>query len=168
MQQRMLKATTITACDKCGGLWIDAQTFQRICADRETQSSVLGSMLGPEQRVTIDPIPRYLPCPRCGQLMNRLNFAHYSGVIIDICKPHGIWFDRDELRRIVEFILAGGMDRARMNELEQLQSARREHEAAQRVPMSGDDEFTPVSSYGEQDLHAAFRFAGHLLREFLR
>ena len=47
---------------------------------------------------------RYRPCPVCRQLMNRFNFARSSGVILDSCKPHGIWFDPDELRRIVAFI----------------------------------------------------------------
>ena len=56
---------------------------------------------------------RYLPCPKCGQLMNRLNFAHRSGVIIDICSRHGVWFDRDGLQHIIEFIRSGGMERAR-------------------------------------------------------
>jgi Zn-finger nucleic acid-binding protein len=167
MQQRILQSTTITQCDKCGGLWIDAATFQRICADRETQSSVLGSMLGPDERVTVDPSPRYLPCPRCNQLMNRLNFAHYSGVIIDICKPHGIWFDKDELRRIVEFILAGGMDRARMHEMDEIQSKQREFEAAKRVQQFTDDSPSPVSSFSEQDLHSACRLAGVLLGKVL-
>ena len=34
--------------------------------------------------------------------MNRVQFANCSHVIVDVCKPHGTWFDRDELRRIVE------------------------------------------------------------------
>ena len=35
--------------------------------------------------------------------MNRINFDR-SGVVVDICKGHGIWFDRDELTRVAEFI----------------------------------------------------------------
>jgi Zn-finger nucleic acid-binding protein len=26
-----------------------------------------------------------------------------SGVLVDICKPHGIWFDSGELGRIIRF-----------------------------------------------------------------
>ena len=57
--------------------------------------------------------------------MNRVNFARCSGVVVDVCKAHGTWFDRDELRRIVEFIRAGGLEQARAFELDQLERERR-------------------------------------------
>ena len=59
---------------------------------------------------------KYVPCPECSQLMNRINFARCSGVIVDICKQHGTWFDRDELSRIVEFIRGGGLNASRAKE----------------------------------------------------
>lgn len=58
--------------------------------------------------------------------MNRINFARCSGVIVDICKGHGSWFDRDELTRIVEFIRAGGLDAARAREKTALEEERRQ------------------------------------------
>ena len=45
--------------------------------------------------------------------MNRVNFAKCSDVIVDVCKGHGTWFDKDELRQIVEFIRGGGMEQSR-------------------------------------------------------
>jgi len=48
---------------------------------------------------------RYVPRPQCQQLMNRKNFAETSGAIVDVCKPHGIWLDRDELGRIIQFVM---------------------------------------------------------------
>ena len=68
---------------------------------------------------------RYRPCAVCGELMNRFNFANCSGVILDSCKPHGVWFDPDELRRIVEFIRGGGLDMARDKERVSLELERR-------------------------------------------
>src|SRR5437762_6515447 len=138
MQQRTVGQTLLTECDKCGGVWIDAATFERVCAEREDQVAVLSGLMPPDAHVTIEPNPRYLPCPRCRQLMNRLNFAHCSGVIIDICKPHGIWFDHDELRRIIEFIRAGGMNRARDKEKRDLDEARRSLEAARQTIIGGE------------------------------
>ena len=44
--------------------------------------------------------------------MNRINFDR-SGVVVDICKGHGIWFDRDELKRIAAFIDAGNLGKSR-------------------------------------------------------
>jgi Zn-finger nucleic acid-binding protein len=48
--------------------------------------------------------------------MNRSNFARSSGVIVDLCKQHGVWFDADELPKIIEFINGGGLERAREKE----------------------------------------------------
>ena len=58
----------------------------------------------------------YVPCPDCSQLMNRSNFARSSGVIIDTCRQHGVWFDASELPRILEFIDQGGLTRQREKE----------------------------------------------------
>jgi Zn-finger nucleic acid-binding protein len=52
--------------------------------------------------------------------MHRVNFGRCSSVVVDVCKTHGTWFDRDELRRVVEFIRAGGLDKARAKEFADL------------------------------------------------
>ena len=57
--------------------------------------------------------------------MNRINFARCSGVIVDICKGHGIWFDRDELSRIVEFIRDGGLEAARERDKAEIREEQR-------------------------------------------
>jgi len=57
--------------------------------------------------------------------MNRINFARCSGVIVDVCKGHGTWFDRDELSRIVEFIRSGGLEASRAREKSELEEERR-------------------------------------------
>jgi Zn-finger nucleic acid-binding protein len=116
-------------CPRCDGLWVEAAAFERICADREQQSAVLGAAVlhvpSPANGVETHGGPvRYVPCPECGQLMNRLNFARCSGVIVDMCKGHGTWFDREELRGIVEFIRAGGLEASRKKEKEQLSEER--------------------------------------------
>jgi hypothetical protein len=41
-----------------------------------------------------------------------------SGVIIDVCKNHGVWFERDELRGVLQFVGNGGLDRMRATEAE--------------------------------------------------
>jgi Zn-finger nucleic acid-binding protein len=56
--------------------------------------------------------------------MNRRQFAGCSGVIVDWCKPHGTWFDRDELRQIVQFILDGGLNKSREREKFKLEEER--------------------------------------------
>jgi Zn-finger nucleic acid-binding protein len=56
------------------------------------------------------PASFYRPCPSCKQLMVRRNYAHASGVIIDLCREHGVWFDADELARILAWVRAGGKE----------------------------------------------------------
>ena len=111
-------------CGKCGGFWSDAESFENICASRERQAVVLNRQFAANSNAPKDNSIRYVPCPECGQLMNRNNFARSSGVIIDTCKQHGIWFDAEELPRIVEFIRKGGLDRAREKEKLQLEQER--------------------------------------------
>ena len=62
--------------------------------------------------------------------MNRVNFARCSHVVVDVCSLHGTWFDRDELRRIVEFIRDGGLEAARTREMEELERRKRELQSA--------------------------------------
>jgi len=128
--------TPVMECAGCHGLWVDAGTFDRICTDRERQSAVLGSaseMFRPGDR----PIQkvRYVKCPECEQLMHRINFAKCSGIVVDVCKGHGTWFDRDELQHIVEFIRTGGLDFVRQKEKQELEAARRKLEAARTTTM---------------------------------
>jgi len=117
MKSVVIGATTLRECSRCEGLWVDVRSFEKICADREQQSAVLG---------TAEPAPtipgreiskvKYVPCPECSKLMNRMNFARCSGVIVDLCKNHGTWFDRDELSGIIGFIREGGMNASRAKE----------------------------------------------------
>jgi Zn-finger nucleic acid-binding protein len=110
-------AATVFECERCLGLWLDVPSFEKICADREQQSAVLGtaSHAGTGAAHETSKV-NYVPCPECSQLMNRINFARCSGVIVDFCKQHGTWFDRDELSRIVEFIHGGGLNASRAKE----------------------------------------------------
>ena len=113
-------------CEHCGGLWVDVSTFDRVCANREQQAAVLGgASVAPAHQVSANNSRvSYAPCPQCGELMNRINFARCSGVIVDVCKGHGTWFDRDELCQIVEFVRGGGLDLARQKEKNELEMAR--------------------------------------------
>ncbi|HAF24091.1 MAG TPA: hypothetical protein DCK93_14490 [Blastocatellia bacterium] len=116
----------VRECERCLGLWLDVTSFQKICADREQQSAVLGAA-SPSPINTVHETDKihYVPCPECSELMNRINFARCSGVIVDVCKGHGTWFDRDELSRIVEFIRDGGLEASRNREKASIEEERR-------------------------------------------
>jgi Zn-finger nucleic acid-binding protein len=119
--------TQLSECRSCGGVWVNKESFEKICQDREAQESVLG-------RPTIETVPSdhsggprrvYVPCPVCKKLMNRMNFAGCSGVVIDWCKEHGTWLDHTELPQIIAFIRGGGLRKARDREKEMLQAESR-------------------------------------------
>jgi Zn-finger nucleic acid-binding protein len=131
MISKSLGDVTFLECTHCLGLWLNVATFEKICADRETHSSVLGmpTLAAPNRTVTEAKVT-YIRCPECSELMNRANFARCSGVILDLCRRHGIWFDRDELSRIIEFIREGGLELSRAREKAQLDEKRRQLEQA--------------------------------------
>src|ERR1700752_223737 len=135
MSSITIGAAPVRECERCEGLWLDTSVFESICANREEQSAVLGAATlaprheGPRGETSV----RYVPCPHCAQLMNRINFAKCSGVVVDFCKGHGTWFDRDELRTIVEFIRDGGMEISRKKTLQEIERQRQKLRAEEQT-----------------------------------
>ncbi|HEY1537294.1 MAG TPA: zf-TFIIB domain-containing protein, partial [Polyangiaceae bacterium] len=68
-----------------------------------------------------DPV-RYRKCPACGEPMQRKNFAGASGVVLDVCPEHGLWFDRGELATIMTFAATGAWQHAEHDASERLQA----------------------------------------------
>jgi Zn-finger nucleic acid-binding protein len=145
--QIQVNAHRISECLKCGGIWVDSETLQKVSTTAEDQEAVLAM-----DRTTIRAAPDtskpnrvYVPCPVCEKLMNRTNFAGCSGVVIDWCKPHGSWFDKDELRRIVEFVHNGGLRKSRQREKEKLkhESERTKEQQQYLARLSSLDRSTP-------------------------
>jgi Zn-finger nucleic acid-binding protein len=165
MPPSTIGATTVRECTKCSGLWVDVRTFEKICADREQQAAVLGAASPvPSNTVTDQSKINYVPCPDCEQLMNRINFARCSGVIVDVCKGHGTWFDRDELSRIIEFIRGGGLEASREREKAEIKEERRRLLDEQRT-----ESRRAMRGFGDQDEQrlTGIAFAGSLLKILL-
>jgi Zn-finger nucleic acid-binding protein len=117
----------LSECPSCGGLWVDNETLQAICTDQDQQQAILGfnpDLVIAKSAAAVQSGRTYIPCPKCNTLMNRRQYAGCSGVIVDWCKAHGVWFDRNELRQIVQFIQAGGLNKARERERLQLEEER--------------------------------------------
>lgn len=158
LSARALGKAILAACGRCEGIWAETASFKSICADHESQAAYLGEgslLRGPAAADPLSSPIQYRPCPVCGELMNRFNFAGCSGVILDACKAHGVWLDADELRRIVAFIRGGGLDMAREKEKRGLELERRRIELARRDPQPDDRHFqrpTPPSIAASRDL----------------
>src|SRR5579871_4196164 len=113
MKSVAVGTSSLLECVQCEGIWVDLETLQQICTDREKQALVSATPSTLDQPLQFEKAIRYVRCPVCHDLMNRVQFARCSHVVVDVCKSHGTWFDRDELCRAVQFVQAGGMEKAR-------------------------------------------------------
>jgi Zn-finger nucleic acid-binding protein len=97
-------------CTACGGIFVDRAALERILA-REARPDLGESTTHTTSHAIAahvsEPV-RYLHCPMCNTIMNRVHFAHHSGVVVSVCKEHGTWFDAGELTTVIEFVSAGG------------------------------------------------------------
>jgi Zn-finger nucleic acid-binding protein len=146
MKSVTVGTASLLECSNCEGIWVDLETLRQICAEREKQAAVLGMPGPPDGPLELEKNIRYVPCPVCHELMNRVNFAHCSHVIVDVCKAHGTWFDKDELRRTMEFIRGGGFEKARAQQLEQIKDEQR-NLAAARIASTPFDSALAGHSY---------------------
>lgn len=109
--------TAIAECPRCAGMWISHSLFEQVAREHR-QQAIEGlerpavSSKAEQVKSRAQPGPMYRKCPECGTMMNRQNYGRRSGIIIDTCRDHGMWFDRDELEAILEWLRAGGKERA--------------------------------------------------------
>ena len=146
MQHVAIGAASVLECGRCDGVWLDAADFERICADRESRAAVLHRWTTAPAASAREQV-HYRPCVRCGKMMNRVNFGRLSGTIVDVCRGHGTFLDAGELHAIATFIDAGGLDRMREREIQNLKEEQHRLEELQRVQAhsTGDDRSVTLS-----------------------
>jgi Zn-finger nucleic acid-binding protein len=138
LHARRVGDIVIDECGGCLGVFLDHVAIKRVVIDRAQARA--DALLGALPRSEIRAVPAagqkmYLPCPVCRVVMNRKLFAAGTGVIIDVCRSHGTFFDAGELPLVIEFVMNGGLERAERKEIERMrETARRElaqaHDAA--------------------------------------
>jgi Zn-finger nucleic acid-binding protein len=136
LRSRTVGSTFFVECGNCAGLWLKQEDLESICERADTQELVARAIAEavPTRPVDAGKGPTYVPCPTCGSLMTRRNFGGASGVLIDLCRGHGVWLDHRELERILAFVRQGGLLKAREREVERL---KREAELAQARTFAG-------------------------------
>jgi Zn-finger nucleic acid-binding protein len=110
--------TTVDECDRCGGLFLAPAMMDRVVAARDLSTGLRLAL--PKRQAKRETAVKYINCPICNKLMNRQAFGRISGVVVDVCKSHGVWFDAGELSEVIQFVEKGGLERARARELEEL------------------------------------------------
>lgn len=99
-----IEGVKVDACESCGGCWLDSGELKQIVDIREKTFS-------PEEVSLVRGISEQVfhgreekqkehACPKCDQLMDRFNYAATTGILLDKCSEHGIWFDKDELEHV--------------------------------------------------------------------
>ncbi len=117
-------------CPACGGLLVGRATMDRIATSPDATGTVRLAL--PARERAREPPARYLRCPACSNLMNRRVFGRVSGVIVDVCREHGVWFDGGELAAVLAFVEGGGLERAKQRDADERAEAERARRADQR------------------------------------
>jgi Zn-finger nucleic acid-binding protein len=87
----------VHGCGACGGVWLDTTTadFVRTKTNREIAKLVADAAA----RATVGEQHRLRPCPVCRHPLGA--FLH-GRLQLDGCRTHGVFFDRNELRLMLE------------------------------------------------------------------
>ncbi|HEU0029802.1 MAG TPA: zf-TFIIB domain-containing protein [Kofleriaceae bacterium] len=135
---RLVDDIVVDECMGCRGLFLDHVAIQRLITDRRQAraESLLGAL---PTTITYDRQPpgkMYVKCPVCRVVMNRKLFAAGSGVIIDMCRKHGTFFDVGELPKIIEFVMQGGLEIAERKEIDRARAAAQRERFAANAAMA--------------------------------
>jgi Zn-finger nucleic acid-binding protein len=146
LRSRALGTTGFSAleCATCAGLWVGESVFETLEArGREkaaptADSRTIREEIAARPRAAPRSGPFYRPCPVCSTAMTRINFSRISGILLDRCRDHGIWFDATELEAALRWIQIGGERAAERRESDEAK-ARASQERFKVVIPAPDD-----------------------------
>jgi len=121
LRAKLVGDIVIDECETCLGLFLDHVAIKRVVTDRAQAraDALLGALPSAQVRQTVKPGEKmYVKCPSCASVMNRKLFAAGAGVIVDVCRSHGTFFDAGELPAIIQFVMQGGLEQAQKKEIE--------------------------------------------------
>ncbi|MEA2110532.1 MAG: zf-TFIIB domain-containing protein [Campylobacterota bacterium] len=129
-------AFLIERCHRCHGLFFDLNELQALIDLTVKHSYEIDykKLYDNAQKVSLKEKVVYKKCPVCSKLMQRRNYEKSSGIIVDVCVKHGIWLDSGELKRIYEWVKAGGIHHSKEQEkAREKREARYEKERTERI-----------------------------------
>ncbi len=86
-------------CHGCGGLFLDGEASKRVVSAVDPDALATADQAAREARARVDESGP-AACPACARPMQRVEVAE-ARVLLDACAEHGVWFDRDELQRVM-------------------------------------------------------------------
>ncbi|MGR8929184.1 MAG: TFIIB-type zinc ribbon-containing protein [Gammaproteobacteria bacterium] len=139
----------IERCEQCFGLFFDPGEVETLLENVVSPVfSINRELIGNinSDRYQQNKPVKYLECPVCRNMMNRVVFGHRSGVVVDRCRAHGVWLDGGEISHLLEWKKAGGqiLDQQKQGEKQKMQKQTRSAAARADVERLMD-------RYGRQD-----------------
>jgi Zn-finger nucleic acid-binding protein len=137
-------------CARCGGLFLTREAFDAVAKDAGARASVRAAE--PEvasREASLSAKFHYRLCPVCRTMMARTNYSGGSGIMVDSCRRHGVWFDHGELTAIVEFIESGGAERIRKRDALRMEEEVAALEARKRT--AAGEGFPAMAASREQE-----------------
>jgi len=169
LRRRTLGKGDVIECSSCAGLWLAHETVRRLVEQAEHEDLEPFDFAQATPAVAVGTrFEGYIPCVACAQLMQRRNFAGTSGVIVDVCGPHGVWFDHRELERVLEYVRAGGLRRSRERELQRQEERLRRLRDDTAPGQAAGGEFLSPPGRPPADLLDFLGSAGRVLGDLLR
>jgi hypothetical protein len=94
-----LNEIEIDFCTGCRGIWLDAGELELMFDTEDQRQKLIDSLHedpdNPEQKYK---------CPICSRKMVKVHIVDKKEILIDKCKKeHGLWFDKGELKTVIEF-----------------------------------------------------------------
>ncbi|WNB74312.1 zf-TFIIB domain-containing protein [Methylomonas koyamae] len=101
----------IERCAQCFGLFFDPGELEALLDGSVAQVAdfnlPLLQNINRERYQPERPV-KYLRCPVCQVLMNRMLYGYQSGVVVNRCRSHGVWLDNGQVSHLLEWKRAGG------------------------------------------------------------
>ena len=95
-----LNEVEVDTCLDCFGIWLDSGELQLLINDPRQSQRLINSF----KKVNATPSEGVRPCPICDKRMDKIRVgAADTDLQLDRCpRGHGLWFDKGELKDILE------------------------------------------------------------------
>ena len=150
-------------CNRCSGIWFDKKEinqFEKNLTEKDIINKVISILdkLSPQENGKLLKRGAYIKCPICNEFMIHKNYHEISGVILDQCMEHGIWAEKDDIAKILNFILSGDL-----NELIEKSLDRQQEELKQKIRLLESEQAVMKSNITRNRLFSR----AHFILDFL-
>ena len=88
----------VELCPTCQGMWLSRQELEQL------EDEVFDFGENEKGSLAFDPTASTRKCPQCSTLMQNFDYRFYD-LSMELCpEGHGFWLDKDEDKRVLEFM----------------------------------------------------------------